>query len=82
MWYREVSETNGVSEMLSIELGKNSIGMFQVRLSDNIGGYRLAGGKYDGGGSVLLKEGLTERDAQEIRRYLDKYFPNPSQAAQ
>ncbi len=38
-------------------------------------GYRLAGPKFNGSGKVLLSRTLDERDATEIRRYLDAVFP-------
>lgn len=38
-------------------------------------GYRIAGPRYSGTGRKLLKRRLTERDAQEIRAYLDQEFP-------
>lgn len=38
-------------------------------------GYRLAGPKYNGSSTSLVKHRLTERDATELRRYLDKVFP-------
>ena len=38
-------------------------------------GYRLAGPKFNGSGEALLSRTLDERDAGEIRRYLDAVFP-------
>jgi hypothetical protein len=38
-------------------------------------GYRIAGPKFNGSGEVLLKRELDERDAAEIRAYLDAVFP-------
>ena len=38
-------------------------------------GYRLAGPKFNGSGETLLTRTLDERDAEEIRRYLDAVFP-------
>lgn len=35
-------------------------------------GYRLAGPKYDGRGKTLLRHVLSERDATEVKVYLDK----------
>ncbi|HEY3652342.1 MAG TPA: hypothetical protein VGL33_30540 [Streptosporangiaceae bacterium] len=43
-------------------------------------GYRLAGPKFNGSGKVLLSRTLDERDAAEIRRYLDAVFPVPPPA--
>lgn len=39
------------------------------------GGYRIAGPKYNGSSTNVLMYRLTERDANEIRRYLDESFP-------
>ena len=41
-------------------------------------GYRLAGPKFNGSGEVLLTRHLDDRDAAEIRRYLDAVFPMPA----
>lgn len=38
-------------------------------------GYRLAGPKYNGSSTNLLRADLDERDAAEIRQYLDAVFP-------
>lgn len=38
-------------------------------------GYRIAGPKFNGSSVTLLKTELTERDAAEIRGYLDAAFP-------
>ena len=43
-------------------------------------GYRLAGPKFNGTGETLLERPLDERDAAEIRRYLDAMFPHPAAA--
>ena len=39
------------------------------------GGYRIAGPKYSGSGSNVLRHVLDQRDADEIRRHLDRIFP-------
>nr|BFD90691.1 hypothetical protein KitaXyl93_20510 [Kitasatospora sp. Xyl93] len=41
-------------------------------------GYRLAGPKFNGSSTGLLKTELDERDASEIRSYLDAVFPQAS----
>jgi hypothetical protein len=44
-----------------------------IHVEDESGGsqgYRIAGPKYDGHGSTLLKHLITERDAREIIEYL------------
>ncbi len=38
-------------------------------------GYRLAGPKYNGSSTNLLRCELTARDAAKIRQYLDEAFP-------
>lgn len=38
-------------------------------------GYRIAGPKFNGSGEMLLKHELSQRDADEIRGYLDAVFP-------
>lgn len=38
-------------------------------------GYRLAGPKYNGSSTSVFRHVVTERDAKEIRRYLDTVFP-------
>jgi hypothetical protein len=38
-------------------------------------GYRLAGPKFNGSGETLLTATLDERDAEEIRHYLNAAFP-------
>lgn len=52
-------------------------GALQVAISvvDEMGygdGYRIAGPKYTGNGETLLTKRLDERDAAEIRAYLDR----------
>jgi hypothetical protein len=48
-----------------------------VQLDENGSGhgYRLAGPKYNGSSKNLLRCELDERDAREIRQYLDAAFP-------
>lgn len=38
-------------------------------------GFRLAGPKFNGSSEMLLKYEVDERDAEEIREYLDAKFP-------
>lgn len=40
-------------------------------------GYRLHGPKFNGSGKNLLEHDLTQADADEIRKYLDKAFEPP-----
>lgn len=47
----------------------------QLAVSDGACGYRIAGPKCNGSGEVLIEHTLDERDAREIRRYLDRAFP-------
>ena len=41
-------------------------------------GYRIAGPKFNGSSESLLRRELDERDAAEIRAYLDAVFPVPA----
>lgn len=50
-------------------------GGIQLSIGDKNGGYRIAGPKFNGSGKPLLEHRLTERDAKEIRYYLDCAFP-------
>jgi predicted transcriptional regulator of viral defense system len=38
-------------------------------------GYRISGPKYSGNSKPLLRHTIDERDADEIRRYLDRVSP-------
>lgn len=42
-------------------------------------GYRLSGPKYNGSSSRVARVALSERDANEIRSYLDSAFPRQEQ---
>jgi hypothetical protein len=70
-----------VTDKLTIEVSRDGWTKgFQLSISklDETGvgdGYRLAGPKFNGSGKVLLSRTLDERDAEEIRRYLDAMFP-------
>lgn len=61
--------TGGLQLSIDIE-GKNGDGC----------GYRLAGPKYNGSSSTVFKHKLNERDAKEIRSYLNVAFPVPRSA--
>lgn len=47
----------------------------QISIGDESTGYRIAGQKYDGNSECLRRVILTQRDADEIRGYLDAAFP-------
>lgn len=54
---------------------------FQVSISEvndegSGHGYRIVGPKYGGDSVGVLSHRLTERDANEIRNYLDRVFPS------
>ncbi|SOD80017.1 hypothetical protein SAMN06272781_6826 [Streptomyces sp. 1222.2] len=51
-------------------------------LDENGGGhgFRLAGPKFNGSSKTLLKYEVTERDADEIRKFLDVKFPAKAEA--
>lgn len=58
-------------------------GQLQVSISrrdkDGLGyGYRIAGPKYTGSSENLIRHKLTERDANEIRTYINNQFPPES----
>jgi hypothetical protein len=38
-------------------------------------GFRIAGPKYSGTGTNIMRAYLDEHAAKEIRKYLDEYFP-------
>lgn len=51
-------------------------GGLQLSIQDESGsGFRICGPKFNGSGSPLLERQLTRRDANEIRRYIDRAFP-------
>lgn len=47
---------------------------FQVSIGNDSGGYRIHGPDYNGSGKNIIKHEITERDALEIRKYLDLAF--------
>jgi len=67
--------------MMDRKEGKVYLGVYQVdrAIQVNIGngchGYRLCGPKFSGISTKLREIELTERDAREIRSYLDEAFP-------
>lgn len=63
------------AKTVTLSFGRNSIGQYQASINDEDGGFRIAGGKYDGRGTVLLEKELSARDAEQIRHYLDAAFP-------
>lgn len=51
-------------------------GGLQLAIEDSTGsGFRIAGPKFNGSGKALQKHEISERDAKEIRSYLDHAFP-------
>ena len=56
-------------------------GALQIAIGDGSTGFRIAGPKYDGAGTTLLRRVLTERDAREIKEWLDKIGTNLTQAS-
>ena len=50
-------------------------GCFQLNITDGSAGYRLAGPKYNGSSTNVLRVEITERDAKVIRGCLDEAFP-------
>lgn len=57
--------TTGWPQVAIHELDENGVG----------GGYRLAGPKYNGSSKRLVTHKITALDAAELRRVLNKYFP-------
>jgi hypothetical protein len=57
--------------------GKLQLSIQQTHENGAGHGYRLAGPKFNGSGKNLLKRELDQRDADEIRGYLDAVFPVP-----
>lgn len=70
-----------------IEVGKDGwtgslqLGISQLDENGSGWGHRLAGPKFNGSGETLLSRTLDERDAKEIRGYLDAVFPQQDEAA-
>lgn len=56
------------------------INIAQLGEDDKGWGYRLAGPKFNGSSTTLLKTELDQRDADEIRKYLDDVFPTDATA--
>ena len=69
------------SDRLTLEVSRDGwTGGLQMSInqldSEGAGhGYRLAGPKFNGSGETLLSRELDQRDADEIRAYLDQVFP-------
>lgn len=65
-----------MSEKITLEVCKDGWTKgLQLSISTDRHGYRLAGPKFNGSSTTLLKAELDERDAREIREYLDAGFP-------
>lgn len=64
-----------MSSKVTITFGVNRLGQYQASISNAQHGFRFAGSEYDGRGKALLTKKLTQRDADEIRSYLDEAFP-------
>jgi hypothetical protein len=70
-----------MTDRLTIEVSRDGLteglqlSINQLDEEDAGHGYRLAGPKFNGSGETLLTRTLDERDAKEIRRYLDAVFP-------
>jgi hypothetical protein len=55
--------------------GKLQLSINKLDENGTGGGYRLAGPKFNGSSKPLLETELDQRDADEIRAYLDAVFP-------
>lgn len=70
-----------MSDRLTLKVSRDGwTGQLQLSInqldSDDCGhGYRLAGPKFNGSGETLLSRTLDQRDADEIRAYLDRVLP-------
>ncbi len=62
---------------LVIEVYRNGpVGSLQVSIGfKDSGGYRLTGPKFTGQSTLLRSHELDQRDADQIRAYLDQAFP-------
>ncbi len=67
--------TSTPSRPAVLSLYQNGRGHPQLSIGNGDGGFRLMGPKFDGTGKLLGQRVLTERDATEIRCYLDRAFP-------
>lgn len=56
-------------------------GQLQLSITDGETGFRLAGPKYIGSSENLLTAALDQRDADEIRTYLDKITDDDAEYA-
>lgn len=54
---------------------KGRMGILLEHPDGSADGYRLAGRKYDGTGSPVVRAILDQHAADSIRRYLDEAFP-------
>lgn len=78
------STEDGPAETLAVAAGSAFLsvskdgwtGGIQLSICDESGsGFRIHGPKFNGSGKNLVDHKLTQRDADEIRRYLDRAFP-------
>lgn len=49
---------------------------YQLSITNGSRGYRIAGPKYTGNSTSITRHRITQRDADEIREYLDSEFPS------
>lgn len=62
--------------MIYLDLDKDSYtGGYQISITNGSHGYRITGPKYCGSSKNLERHAITQRDADEIRAYLDREFP-------
>jgi len=61
---------------IKLEVWRDYQGAIQVVIcNEEDGGYRILGPSFIGRSTKLTAHALTKRDADEIRRYLDKVSP-------
>ncbi|MFC8583486.1 hypothetical protein ACFUGD_02750 [Streptomyces sp. NPDC057217] len=75
-----MTEQTTITDRLVFEINRTPGGALQLQIAqldeDGLGsGYRLAGPKYLGDSDTVLTAAITEADADQIRRYLDRKFP-------
>lgn len=72
----EIASQDETPEPVSINVDRDLLTQgIQISIGDESGGYRLSGPKYSGNSVPIVSHILNEQDAIEIRRYLDKAFP-------
>lgn len=70
------SQAAGEAAQVSLALYRsNNPKGYQIAIEQNGGGYRLAGPDFNGQSVELQRQVISERDAAEIRAFLERRFP-------